>query len=274
MPVSTRLLPAILLSTLVLSACDIQVGDNGLSVDVAQNRARDEWRRSYTLEAGGRLEITNQNGDIDVEPSPGREVEVVIERTIRSASNEEAQALLQTLKMTEEVTPTLVKIQAQPIERELSEGFRRGVTLRYRVRVPQGLTVVLNNGNGGVHLEDVSGTFEATTTNGGVTAVDVTGGVKVKSVNGGIRIEMNSVTADIEAAVTNGGVRIEVLPDTRATLDASAINGGVTVDDSLGLVASEQSRTQVTGTLNGGGPKIVATTVNGGVRIEAVGRGD
>jgi hypothetical protein len=274
MLVSARVLPAILLSALVLSACDIQVGDNGLNFDISQNRARDEWRRTYTLAAGGRLEITNLNGGIDVEPASGREVEVVIERTIRGGSDEEAQALLQALKMTEEVSPTLVKIEAQPGEGGRSEGFRRGVNLRYRVRVPQGLTLVFATSNGDVHFEDVSGTFQATTTNGGITAVDVTGGVKVKSVNGGIRIEMDAVTDDIEAVVTNGGVRIEVLRDTKATLEASAVNGGVTVDDSLGLVATEQSRTQVTGTLNGGGPKIVASTVNGGVRIEAVGQGD
>jgi hypothetical protein len=256
------------------SACDIKVDDNGISVDVGQGSVTDEWRRTYTLPEGGRLEITNQNGAIDVERGSGREVQVVVERSVRG-SDADAKAVLASLQMDEEVTPASVKIGLHPSEEsEARPRSRRGVTLRYRVKVPDGLTVVLGTANGGLHLEDVTGQFETATTNGGITAVDITGAIKATSVNGGIRIEMESVTGDVQAAVTNGGIRLELPVATRGTVDASCVNGGVSVDDDLGLQATEKSRLRVAGTLNGGGPKIVATTVNGGIRLDAVTPGD
>ena len=60
----------------------------------------------------------------------------------------------------------------------------------------------------------------------------------------------------------------------RATLEASSINGGINLDKDLPVQTSEMSRQRMAGTLNGGGPRIVATTVNGGVRIGARGRQD
>ena len=260
------------------AACDIQVGENGVSLDVAQSTARDEWRRTYTLAEGGRLEISNRNGGIDVEPASGREVVVVAERRIRGGADEEAQAFLQALKMNEEIAPGRVRIEAQ-LPEDAGESrnaviTRNRVTIGYRIKVPPGLRLILSTGNGGVKLEDVTGQIEASTTNGGIDAVDVSGSVKATAVNGGIRVEMRSMTGDVEVAVTNGGVRVELPLGAKATLDATCVNGGISVDDSLGLQASETSRRRVTGTLNGGGPKLLASTVNGGIRIEAVAPGD
>jgi hypothetical protein len=57
----------LLLSAAVLSttaACDVQVGKDGFSLDVASGRAQDTWTRSYTLAPGARLELINTNGRI------------------------------------------------------------------------------------------------------------------------------------------------------------------------------------------------------------------
>jgi len=252
------------------SGCDIQVGDNGVSVDLAQGRMRDEWRRTYTISPGGRLEIVNQTGRIEVEPASGPIVELLVERSVQGGSDEESRAILDQLQMTEEVSPARVKVEMKPPNETEGRLFsRRGVLLRYRVRVPEGLTVVLRNGDGPIRLGDVKGRFEAATTNGGITAEDITGSIKATSVNGGVQIEMAAVAGDIEAAATNGGVRVRLPRGTKATLDATSVNGGVSVDDDLGLQAAETSRERVSGTLNGGGSKIVASTVNGGVRINA-----
>jgi hypothetical protein len=275
---TSRVVLALSITAAILGAgCDVQVGDDGVSVrgPFASARASDEWRRTYTLPAGGRLEISNQNGDIDVEPSTGREVVVVAERRVNGGTDEEAKATLATLQMDEEVSASRVKISLQPLPDGGDQSrSRRGVSLRYHIKVPDGLVVVLGTGNGGMHLEDVKGQFEAATTNGAITAVDVTGGVKATSVNGAIRIEMDAVTADVTGAVTNGSIRIELPAGTKATVDASCVNGGVSVDDDLGLQVTERSPLRIAGTLNGGGSKVTATAVNGGIRLDAVRPGD
>jgi len=262
----------LLLAAPLLAGCDIKVGDNGISLDVGQGRVVDEWRRTYTLPEGGRFEISNGNGGIEVTPGPGREVEVVVERTVRGGTDEEARRALETVKMNEEVSPDRVRIEAQlPDDGLLGSLSRGGLTFRYKVRVPPGLNLILATGNGGVRIENVLGQIEASTTNGGITAEEVSGSMKATAVNGGIRVEMASVTGDVEVSVTNGGVRLELPADVKGTLSASCVNGGISVDDDLRLQASESSRRQVTGTINGGGPRIVASTVNGGISITARG---
>ena len=268
---SRLFLPLTLAAALGAGGCDIQVGDNGVSLDLAQGKATDEWVRTYSLPASGRLEIVNANGAIDAEPASGQQVEVRIERVARAGSDEDARKLLQGLQMDEQVSKDRVRIEARLPE---ASGFRRrsGITLRYHVRVPAGLAASFETANGGIRLSDLNARIEATTTNGGITAERMSGAVKATAVNGGIRVEMASVTGDVEVSITNGGIRLELPIDTRATLDASCVNGGVRVDDDLKMQASEVSRRRVAGTLNGGGPKIVASTVNGGINISARGR--
>jgi hypothetical protein len=70
----------------------------------------------------------------------------------------------------------------------------------------------------------------------------------------------------------NGAIRLDLSPDVQATLEASAINGGVVVRDGVALESTERGRQRVAGRINKGGPKIVAQTTNGGV-VVSTGRG-
>jgi DUF4097 and DUF4098 domain-containing protein YvlB len=249
-----------------LAGCDIRVGDNGIDVDMSQGRASDEWVRAYPLAENGSLEIININGQIEATPSAGREVEIRVERTTQGNSDEEAQELLRALEMTEQVSADRIRVEGKiPEGRALR---RNAVRLEYRIRVPRGTNVVLRTENGGVRVEDIVGRIEASTTNGGVNAEGISGAIKATAVNGGIRLEMAAVTGDVEVSTTNGGVRIDLPREVRASLDATCVNGAVRVDEDFNLQATESSRNRSVGTLNGGGVRIVASTVNGGVTID------
>jgi len=260
----------VLLAALAGAACDIQVGDKGVSLGITQGKATDEWVRTYSLPPGGRFEINNINGGITVQPSDGRQVEVRVERTARASTDEAARAMLEGVVMGETVSPDRVRIDTGGAGSgsRISIG-RNGVSLAYHVLVPSNLTMSFETMNGGIRLTGLDGLTTATTTNGGITGERLSGGVKATTVNGGIRLEMVSVSDDIEVSSTNGGVRLEVPRDTRATLDARCVNGGITVDSELSVNATEQSRRTLTGALNGGGSRIAAATVNGGIRILA-----
>ena len=60
-----------------------------------------EWRKTYDLQPGGRLEISNINGKIDVEPSAGNAVEIVAEKSARAASSEAAKEALGRIEIQE-----------------------------------------------------------------------------------------------------------------------------------------------------------------------------
>jgi hypothetical protein len=259
-----RLLPGIFALALAATACDVSIGEHGFSMDVVSGKAQDEWKRSYTLAAGGHLEIENINGTITASPADGNQVEVRAERIAKAGSDEAARELLKKISIEESETPERVRIETKVPK--MSWG-RSGHEVRYWVKVPKGLAVNFETTNGGVRLENIEGEIVASTTNGGVRGSGLRGSVNASTTNGGVQIEMAAVTGDITLDTTNGGIRLQLPPDTKANLDASCVNGGVSVDDFT--VEGEKSRRRVTGTINGGGPKIEVETVNGGVRVSA-----
>lgn len=247
--------------------CDVKVGEEGLSVDFAGTRATDEWVRTYEIKPGGRLEIINVNGEIRASPSAGGSVEVRAIREVRARSEEASRELLRKTEMREEVAADRVRI----LGAEGSEGqdFRGPrVSIKYDVRVPAGLNLSFKTQNGEVRLEDVQGPrLEAATTNGGVTGRGLSGAIEASTVNGGIQMDLTEVTGDSRMVTVNGGVRLTVAPGINADLEATVVNGGVSVQDGFPLSGDERSRQRVAGRLGNGGPRLVVQTTNGGVRV-------
>jgi hypothetical protein len=254
--------------SLVSLACDVKVGENGLSVDFTGSKATDEWVRSYDIKPGGHLDIINVNGQIDAFPSPGSKVEVRAVREARAGSEEASREMLRKTEMREEVTPDRITIRA-PEGQERGGGFgRRQLSIKYDVRIPAGLNILLRTQNGDVRLENIQGIrIEASSTNGGITGRGVSGAVEASTVNGGISMDLEAVTGDTRMVTVNGGVIISVAPGVNADLEATVVNGGVRVQDGLSLSGDERSRERVAGRIGTGGPRLVVQTTNGGVRV-------
>src|SRR5215470_13813725 len=88
-----------------ITGCDVKVGDNGLSVDVAHGKASDEWKRTYHVTPGGLVDVQNVSGLLIAEPAGGSDIEVVATREVRAASDEAAREVLQKAEMIEQVSP-------------------------------------------------------------------------------------------------------------------------------------------------------------------------
>ena len=263
---------ALVVTAALGAACDVHVGENGVSLDVAGGKARDEWSRTYTLAQGGDLEVINVNGAIVVNAGTGPQIEVKATRQARAASDEEAQSLLKQTAITEEVSPERVAIRTSNGNGVLRG--RRSISVEYQVRVPAGTRVSVKTENGGIGLHDVDGNVTASTTNGGIRGTNRAGAVSAHIVNGGIVMEIARVGGPVQLDVVNGGIRLDVPGGVNADLDAHAVNGGVSTEDGLALTVSERSRTRVAGKMNAGGTAISLSTVNGGVRIGTFKPGD
>ncbi|HLG57224.1 MAG TPA: DUF4097 family beta strand repeat-containing protein [Vicinamibacterales bacterium] len=262
-------LAGVLCLALLLGACDVKVGEHGLSVDMAHGKAGDEWKRTYSLPPGGRLEILNINGVIEAFPSSGTQVEVVARREVRASSDEAAQELLAKAQMIEEVAADHVKIELKTDPDSGPGGLRsrNQVSIAYQVGLPPGLNVSLRTENGAVRLENVQGRFAVASTNGPLVGKGISGSMDATTVNGGIQMELTAVTGDSKVVTVNGPVTLALAPDVNGELEAGAINGGVFVQDGFPLTASERTMRRVAGRINKGGPRIVVQTTNGGVRV-------
>jgi hypothetical protein len=242
---------SLLLSAAVLSAtaaCDVQVGKDGFSLDVASGRAQDTWTRSYPLAAGARLELINTNGRISAESSAGDTVEVVAERIAKASTDEAAQELMKQLEIREETSESRVRVEVRSPRTFGVSGFE----VRWTVKVPKGVVVDLRTTNGRVTLSGLEGEVHASTVNGGIEGKGL-------------------AVSTLEASTVNGGVEVELTSPLSPTGSISVIarvtNGGINTAGLDFQVTGEQTRRRFEGTLNGGGARVTLQTTNGGARV-------
>ena len=122
----------------VSAACDVSLGNGEFSLGMVSGRASDTWTRSYTVAAGGSVEVFNTNGIIQVSQGEGPAVEIRAERQAKASTDEAAKAMLARVEMLEKATPDSVRV-----ETKAPKSFGRGgVEVRYFVTVPRGCTCV------------------------------------------------------------------------------------------------------------------------------------
>jgi hypothetical protein len=255
--VLVSVLPILLLSS---TACDIVTAD-------LKESATSQWRKTYELRPGMRLELSNVNGKIDVSPSTGTELEVVADKRGRGTSQEAAKQALDRVEIVEDVSASAIRIETK-LPR--STGFLSGsVDVTYTVRVPNGADVKFTTVNGGIEISRIQGQIVAETTNGGITARDIAGAIDATTVNGGLDVDLSKLSErGVKLGCTNGGIKLRLPSDAAATISASVSNGGINAEG-LPLETSESNRRTLEGRLNGGGPRVRLESVHGGIRIGA-----
>lgn len=270
------LLGVILSVGLSVSACDIKATENGhFSLDFAAGKASDTWSRTYPVQPGGRFELINVNGRITAQPADGKDVIVEATRTAKARSDEAAKEMLSKLEIREEVGGSTIRVESRPPR---MSGFG-GHEIEWTVKVPKGVIVDLRTTNGGIRMNGLSGEIHAKVTNGGVKGTGlVIDSLEASVVNGGVEIELAApldATDAVELITVNGGVTFSLPSESKATIGARAVNGGVRVSDELKAQQEEESheferRRRFNGTMNGGGARVNVNTTNGGIRLSRV----
>jgi hypothetical protein len=268
---------AVVLSVgLSVAGCDIQAGNGDFKVDFASGKATDTWSRSYKLAGTGRFELINVNGKITAETTDGNEVIVEGRRTAKASTDEAAKENLAKIEIREEVGESIVRVESRPPR--FNGGFN-GHEIEWTIKVPKGVIVDLRTTNGGVWLNNLSNEIHAKTTNGGVHGENITPTIiEATSVNGGVEFSLGSpldATDSVDLETVNGGVTLELPSESKATIAARCVNGGVKVDG-LDIKREEQAsdfdkRRRLNGTMNGGGGNVRLNTTNGGIHLNRIG---
>ncbi len=252
----------VLPALIALAGCDLAMAD-------LKAKETAEWRKTYQLQPGGRVEINNINGRITVEPSASNTLEVVALKTARGATSESAKESLARIEIREEATASGVKIETK-VERGRGLFDHGGAEVAYTVRMPAGADARFNTVNGGIEVERVKGRLSFETVNGGIVGRDLDAGVlEATTVNGGIDIDVTRMPeSGVKLGCTNGGIKLRLPADAKADISASVANGGIDAEG-LPVDATEKSRRRFEGRMNGGGPRIQISGTNGGIRIAA-----
>lgn len=255
--------PAVLVVLSVLSACDVTIKDGDVSVRHSRGNATQAWNRSYPIAPRGRFEMTSSNGPVEIVTGPAGRIEVAATLTATSLSDERANELLRKTEIEESVSPDRVAIVAQ-----LPRQAGGRVEAAFRVTVPEDAQIETSLNNGKLKVDGLSGHIKAMIVNGEMELGGLKGTVDAASVNGPIAVRMAEITGRVRVEGTNGRIFLEVPRHARATLNARAFNGGISV---TGLNTQEVSGRRIRdleSQLNGGGPEIDVRTTNGRITIE------
>jgi hypothetical protein len=227
-----------------------------------------EWRKNYELQPGGRVEIGNVNGKIEVERSTANTVEVLATKSARGATREAARQVLERVEIIEGVSSSEIRIETR-IPRMGGMFHSGSAQVKYAVKVPAGADVKFSTTNGGIEARGLSGRIDVETTNGGITAREIDGTIEASTTNGGVDVDVIKLgEGGAKLECTNGGIRFRLPADAKATIVASVTNGGIDTGG-LQLETTESSRRRLEGRLNGGGPPVRIEGTNGGIRISA-----
>ncbi|HXG56662.1 MAG TPA: DUF4097 family beta strand repeat-containing protein [Vicinamibacterales bacterium] len=246
------------------AGCDIAMADH-------KEKETSEWRKTYELQPGGRVEIGNVNGKIEVVPGQGNTVEIVALKTGHGVSKEAATAALSRVEILEEVSAAVVRVDTK-IQRSSGGLFGGGgLQVDYTVRVPMGAEVKATTVNGGVEIVGIGGRINAGATNGGIKVRDVTGPVEASTTNGGVDVDLAKLSeGGVKLECTNGGIKLRLPPDSKASISARITNGGIeTTGLTLDSSSSEPSKRRLDARLNGGGARVDIEGTNGGIRISS-----
>src|SRR5687768_9588626 len=100
------LLPVLLFAMAGAAGCDIAMAD-------FKQQETAQWRKTYELKPGARVEINNVNGKIDVQPAAGNTLEVVADKIAKGATSEAARAALARAEIHEDASPSGVRIETK-----------------------------------------------------------------------------------------------------------------------------------------------------------------
>ena len=162
----TPMTPRARFATLVLPLLFVSAAGAGCDIAMADYKQKEtaEWRKTYDLQPGGRVAISNVNGKIDVELSTGNAVEVIAEKTARAGSSEAAKEALDRIEIAENVSPGEVRIETKTQRGSGGLISRASQQVHYIVKVPTGAEVNFRTVNGAIELTGLNDTLRVSHT--------------------------------------------------------------------------------------------------------------
>lgn len=207
------------LTTLLLAAfAVIAMTGCAVSLDLDNDTTRRIENDTVPVADLRSLDVTTENGAIDVVAAPVDEIEI---RTALEESNRGDAAYA-----------IDVDDERLVLTGECDSGWWRQCSVGFRVVVPADLDVVIETDNGRVGVDGLAGTLTIETDNGAIEGdrLEATA-VRANTDNGRIQLRFETAPTDVDAKTDNGAIAIR-LPagDEQYDVDADSDNGNIDID--------------------------------------------
>ncbi|MFL6209728.1 MAG: HEAT repeat domain-containing protein [Pyrinomonadaceae bacterium] len=232
---------------------DIQFDGPGFWFDDDQTE-REELKQTYSLSAGARVELSNIDGPVRIEPTDGS-AEV---RILSYAWGETAR------KLAVESTGNSLTIRGPEANARDYDDTRHSVTLK----LPRRVELTVNNARDTVHVGDFDGPVRLNGVSGGVSIAQAAGSADISRVSGSVVVNMARVgSAGIRVQDVSGTVSVRFLEDLNADLQTANIKGKVYVEVPNVAVQGEMKNADFRAKIGTGGAALTISDVTGTVRL-------
>ncbi|MGH9660519.1 MAG: DUF4097 family beta strand repeat-containing protein, partial [Bryobacteraceae bacterium] len=210
----------------------------------------DRIQKTYPLAAGGRVAVSNVNGDIRVTAWDKNEVDLVAVKRARSKDK------LDECQITIDASADSVVVRTRyPSDRTNQNSAR----VSYTLRVPRAARLSsIDTVNGTVAIEGVTGDVKASTVNGDATARGLAAETRLSTVNGRLEALYDRLPAGkaVDLGSVNGAIVLSLPPDASADLSVSSVNGGFRNDFGLPTSHGPRPGRNFSGTIGRGGSRV------------------
>jgi DUF4097 and DUF4098 domain-containing protein YvlB len=218
---------------------------------------RDEFRKSYQLLPGARVEVSVIYGVVDIETAETNVAEIHIVRLARSRQD------FSSRKIDIEHTSTSLVVRG---EQDRSDGPAR-VRHQVLLRLPRRVELSVQRINGRVIVGEIDGTVQFSRINGAVKVAQAVASADVTSINGSVTLTIAGLREGIRASDINGAIELRFPDNLNADLVVTNFNGGVSTDVANVAALEKTPRTIFRARIGTGGIPISINDVNGGVRL-------
>ena len=225
-----------------------------------------EFHKTYTLNADGRVSLENINGAVTITGWDRNELQLdAVKRARRQERLDEA-------KIVVESSANSISIRTQYPERDHTFNWgdeNNPASVDYTLHVPRGARLdEIELVNGSLEIHDVAGDVHASSVNGRVLAKDLAGRADLSTVNGRTEAEFRQLPkSHIKASSVNGSVLVTIPSDANADVHASTVSGGISTDFALNVHRESFGGHNLDGRLGSGGTEIELSNVNGHIEL-------
>jgi len=266
------LFPGVLLGLTIAGVAALPVR----SASAQRGEQRDSsFTWSGSIPAGRSLVLRNVNGGIEVVRSRSGRVEVMAEKRWRRG--DPAWVRVEQQRAGDDVIICALwgpdaSCDAQGMrggKEQKSWTDRNDVSVRFVVRIPDGVRVDATSVNGGVTVADVGGAVRARSVNGSITVRTAGGPVDAESVNGSITVAMGSIgtASALRYETVNGSITLTMPSTLGARVDLETVNGRVESGFPI-LMTGTPDRRRLLGSIGNGTVSLQARSVNGSVTLQ------
>jgi len=180
-----------------------------------------DFKKSYSISAGGQIVIWNYQGDIKVEGYKGETIEIVANKRGPDSA------------MIEIVDGSFGEtIDVHPRDLKFGHGNAK---MDFEVRVPQSIEYNFNrlsSGGGNLEISNVVGRLRAFSMRGSIKVKDVRGLVSASSHSGNIEVEIDtdSEQSNMRFSSISGDIEVRAPSNFGAFVDMSSMSGLLKTD--------------------------------------------